>query len=63
MPRCVSFRSKSGTMELASAPSNTHTMKLMSKYKKAHNSDGEWPAFRKSRTFMIEVPQQLFGEW
>src|SRR6516165_1353647 len=50
-------------MELASAPSNTQTMKLMSKYKNAHNSDGEWPAFRKSRTFIFEVPQQLFGEW
>ncbi len=33
-----------------SCPRMTHTMKLISKYKKADSSVGGWPAFRKSRS-------------
>src|SRR5438067_188936 len=60
MPRCVSFnwKSGSGTIEFASAPSSTHTMKLMSKYRKAQNSDGVCPTFRNERTFMHATPRE-----
>src|SRR5437588_10046600 len=58
-------------MEFASAPSITHTMKLMSKYRNAQNKVGAWPARRKSRRCMgcllggggTRVLSEGPGEW
>src|SRR5579871_4978328 len=61
-PRCAASRPKSGMMELASAPSSTHTMKLISKYRKAQVSVGQWPERMNLRS-CIEYSLQERGGW